>query len=298
MCKKMNLVVCDYDDKLVNSNADGFIFNSKEFSCYPSKTMTSTELINLFPRKSKKKYLLNIDSIIEEDEIDTLKKYLQTFFPLFDYIIYSDYAVLLLITQMFGDSAKDKLIYDSKTLVCSSKEASMIDTKTFISSELSYDEVENILANSSDGKIAINVCGFHRIMYSKRPLLSLYNDFSKESILSRNQMYDLKEEIRSEKYKIIETEKGTFIYTPYAFYFKKPLSDIKRKVFMLRISNPIIDQKSLSKYGDLRLLEELIDLYKDYFEGREVNIDNSLIDFKEGFLTEKLYLLKGARSDE
>ena len=118
MCKKMNLVACDYDDKLVNSNADGFIFNSKVFSCYPSKTMTFTELINLFPRKSRKKYLLNIDSIIEEDEIDTLKKYLQTFFPLFDYIIYSDYAVLLLTTQMFGDSAKDKLIYDSKTLVC------------------------------------------------------------------------------------------------------------------------------------------------------------------------------------
>ena len=34
MCKKMNLVVCDYDDKLVNSNADGFIFNSKESLFY------------------------------------------------------------------------------------------------------------------------------------------------------------------------------------------------------------------------------------------------------------------------
>ena len=67
---------------------------------------------------------------------------------------------------------------------------------------------------------------------------------------------------------------------------------------MLRINNPIIDNESICKYGDLRIIEELITLYKNYFKGEEVNIENNTIDFKEGFLTEKLYLLKGALDDE
>lgn len=297
MCGKINLVVCDYDEKLENSNADGFIFNSKEFSCYPSQTLSLFELKDLFPRKMNKKYILNIDAIINEGEIDTLKTYLLTLFPLFDYVIYSDYSVYLLVSKLFPDLL-NKLIYDSKTLVCSYKEASVIDTKTFISSELSYDEVNKILDNSENGKLAINVCGYHQIMYSKRPLLSLYNEFSNEKILLQNKIYDLKEEIRDDKYKIIETEKGTFIYTPYVFCYKKPLKNIKDKVFMLRINNPIIDKESLLQYGDLRIIEELIILYKNYFQGEEVNIENKSIDFKEGFLTEKLYLLKGARNDE
>lgn len=296
MCEKKSLIVINYDNTYCyNFNkVDGFIYNSYEYSNYPSQTYSLNDLISLNYPLNKLKFL-NIDRIIDEEEIDDLKEYLSKVYDIFDYFIYSDYSIYTLFKEMFGNIAINKLIYDSKTLVCSYQELDKIPTKSFISSELSYEEVQTIINNSSDKKLCLNVFGFHQIMYSKRPLLSLYNDyiknkvFNKNKVSNKNALYDLKEELRDDKYKIIEKEKGCYIYAPYLVSYKKYLDNLSEKVFLIRINNAI-------EFIDNDNLHKVINKYIDYINEKEdINFEdvNLKMEIKEGFLTEKLYLLKG-----
>lgn len=288
-----NYLVTDYlEERSFLLDVDGLIINSKEFSTYPGNTFTYKEIATIIKeiRENKnitKKIILNCDRIIDEKELTQFKDFICKFLNKVDYFIYSDYSCLTMVEE----KDYDKFIYDPKTLVCSYEEANVLPTKSFISSELSYEEIEKIFNNSKD--ICLNAFGFHRIMYSKRPLLSLYNEFHQTDVLSKDKLYDLKEEIRDEHYKVLENEYGTYIYSPYVYAFTKTTLS---KAFIVRIDSFNLDYDFLvyiiNEYRKLLVNSEDIsyDILKKINEYiKEKNID---LVISEEFLKEKLFLLK------
>lgn len=282
-------LVTDYlSEKSLELNCSGLIINSFEYSCFPGIKFTKEKTLNIVKsiKSSDKVSILNCDKIIHENEINIYREYLLSFINEVDYIIYSDYSILTIIEEKYYD----KLIYDPKTLVCSYNELNTLDTKAFISSELSMDELSEIVYNAKPNKLCINAFGYHQIMYSKRNLISLYNNHLGNKLLDRETIYDLKEEQREDLYKIVENDRGTFIYTHFIYALLENLNIIKDKVFMFRINSFLLDENIeliIDKYNAL-VFEKDIDRQKAII----LDINKNFPNAKPGFLKDELYLLK------
>ena len=187
-----------------------------------------------------------------------------------DYIIYSDYSVLTKVSK----KDYDKLIYDPKTLVCTKEELEVIKTKSFISSELSFNEIKDF--NNSNKAICLDAFGYRQMMYSRRPLLSLVMPKGK---VKSNKLYDLVEETRDDRYKIYEVKRskvnfGTFIYNKGVYCLFDGLKEINNLSFV-RINGMFFN--SLVKDVILVVCNE----YYNLLNGGKYNYSNILNALKE-----------------
>ena len=269
-------------------NVDGFILNSSLYSCFNGVTFSLSD-INRISKKIKefdKLVLINLDAIIEETEIETLKEYINSL-ENYDYIIFSDMAILNIVSD------KNKLFYNPNTLVASSYEKSIFDKmkiRSFIANELSEEELKSISVKTD---INMMVYGYHQMMYSFRPLLSLYNEFINGDKDLVNKLLYLKEELREDKYLVYQSTKGTFVYTSYIYAAFKELLSFKDKLNFIRFNGAFIEEEKMIKvielYHKLFALENVDKLYQELKE-LESNVDS-------GFLKKSSILLKGANNE-
>ena len=292
------LLVSDYiDDTSLKMKCDGLIVNSKLFSTFNDVTYTLHELNSIVKKikDNKKKALLNLNRIIPENEITKFKDILLNVINKFDYIIYSDLAVL----SILSGSYYDKLIYDAKTLICNKEELEVFETDAFISQALSINEIKDF--TDSDKMFCLDAFGYLEMMYSRRPLLSLVMPRGKAKT---NTLYDLKEETRSNSYKIYEVKRnktnyGTFIYNEGIYVLIKELKDIINNVKIIRINSMfltnIID-KVVGIYHKYLVDYERDDLdnYKEeyYYERIMSILENNHLKATRGFLDQESVLLK------
>lgn len=294
------MIVSDYlGDKSLNYKVDGLIINSKLFSTSNSVTYN----YRLFKKesdkikKANKKVLINLDRIIPENEIELFKEIVLMSIELCDYLIYSDLAVLNIVPK----SLQYKLIYDPKTLICSKEEFNVFPTNAFISNELSFKEIKEIA--TGEKKIMLDVFGYLRLMYSRRPLLSLCMPKGK---IKTNTLYNLKEETRNECYKIYETKRlkdnyGTYIYNYSVYVLFKELFEIIDNVKLIRINALFLEdkiEKTISIYN------KVINSYKKnginneeiefYYNKITSFIENNHLIIDRGFLDQESVLLKEA----
>lgn len=275
------------ENKLLEYNVDGFILNSSLYSCFNGVTFNLDEInrISKILKQNNKLVLINMDAIIEETQVEDLKKYIDLL-DNYDYIIFSDIAFLNIVND------RSKLFYSPNTLVASSFEKSVFDEmniKSFIANELSEEEIKNI---SKKTDINMMVYGYSQMMYSFRPLLSLYNEFVNGDKNLVNNLFYLKEELRDEKYLVYQSKKGTFVYTSYIYAAFNELLSFKESLNFIRFNGMFIDDDKIIK---------VIDLYHKLFE--EENIEQLYEKLKEvegninsGFLKESSVLLKGANN--
>jgi len=275
------------DEKYIEEyNVDGFIINSSLYSCFNGKTydLQNINRVSKIIKQKNKLVLINVDRIIHENEIDDLKVFINNL-EYYDYLIYSDICFL----NIFNEDEYCKLIYDSKTLVASSYEKNIyndLNIKSFIANELSINEIEKMSINTD---INMTVYGYHQMMYSYRPLLSLYSEFINSDINLKNKLFYLKEELRDDKYLIFQSDHGTFIYTSYIYSAFSELIRVKDKLGFIRFNSFNIDEEKMIK---------VIDLYHLLFDDGDVNqlyeklkeIDNNI---NSGFLKQGSVLLKG-----
>lgn len=293
----MKKIIVDYKkgmffDTLVNNNVYGVILNSEEYSLNPLDGLKLDELLNL--NKELKKYnlksFINIDRLIKEEEIDEFVSYFKKICDLFDYYIYSDMSVLTLVNDY------SKLIYYPKTYISSTNELkaySKLNIKSFLSNELSFEEIEDI--DKANIPYLLEVFGFHQMFYSKRHLLSLYKEcFNIEANVKNKELF-IKEELRDEFYPIFETDKGTLIYTDYCYYLFSELDKLNN-VDMVYINSAFID---------LNTYLYVISLYNELISDGEIEeLEKKLLSIgyklDKGFLLKKSVLLKnsGGESDE
>lgn len=273
------------EKNITEYNVDGFILNSSLYSCFNGVSF-SLQDINRISKKIKengKLVFVNMDAIIEETEVDSLKEYINML-ECFDYIIFSDMAFLSIMND------KSKLFYSPNTLIASSFEKSVFDEmgiKSFIANELSEDELKSI---SSRTELNMMAYGYSLMMYSFRPLLSLYNEFVNGDRDLVNKLFYLKEELRNEKYLVYQSKKGTFVYTSYIYAAFKELLSFKDKLEFIRFNSVFIDEEKMI---------QIIELYHKLFEFEDVDVLYEKLkeiegNINSGFLKESSILLKGA----
>ena len=272
------------ENNMSEYNVDGFILNSSLYSCFNGVTYSLDE-INRISKKIKKLnklVLINLDAIIEETDVSTLKEYVNSLEE-YDYILFSDMAFLNMAIE------KNKLFYNPSTLVASSYEKSVFDEmgiNSFIANELSEEELKSI---STKTKLNMMAYGYHQMMYSFRPLLSLYNEFVEGDKDLVDKLFYLKEELREDKYLVFQSNKGTFVYTSYIYAAFKELLTFRNNLNFVRFNGAFIEEEKMVKVIELyhRLFndEDADELYNKLKE-IESNIDS-------GFLKESSILLKG-----
>ncbi|MBO4667144.1 MAG: U32 family peptidase, partial [Bacilli bacterium] len=291
------------DDNSLKFKCDGLIINAKLYSTFNDITYSLYEINNIIKKikDSKKKVLINVNRIIPENEIESFKKIILDVINKTDYLIYSDLAVLNIIPK----NLHDKLIYDSKTLICNKEELVAFPTNAFISPHLSYKEIRDF--NNGSKKYALDVFGYLEMMYSRRPLLSLVMPRGK---VKTNTLYTLKEETRTNSYKIYEVKRqknnyGTFIYNEGIYTLFKELRELKDNVLMIRINSmflgDIID-KVISIYNKYfqEISKGTIDNYKEEFYYAKITslLENNHLLLTRGFLDQESVLLKEATDGE
>ena len=265
--------------------ASGVVVNSKEFSCFPGKVFSETELLEISEEchKEKKLAILNIDRLVEEHELEEFKGYLDKVIHLFDYFIFSDMAVYAFFEEK---KALRKLVYDAKTIVASSFDLDFYKkqgSKCFLNNELSFEEILEI---ASKEKFSFEVYGYHQIFYSKRELLNLYEDFKEKKWGLQNIRLLLKEELRQDMYSIYQGRNGTFIYTPYIYAMFDEILKIKNKLEFVRINATFLDEETILK---------VVNCYYLLFKGQKVSLDDLKRinpNISSGFLKNKSILLK------
>lgn len=275
------------ENKILEYNADGFILNSSLYSCFNGVTFSLEEInrISKVLKDNNKIVFVNMDAIIEETQISALRKYINKL-ENYDYIIFSDMAFINIIDD------KSKLFYNPSTLVASSFEKSVFDAmgiNSFIANELSEEELKSI---SNKTNINMMVYGYHQMMYSFRPLLSLYNEFVNGNKDLVNKLFYLKEELREDKYLVFQSNKGTFVYTSYIYAAFKELLGFKDKLNFIRFNGAFIDENKMI---------EVIELYHQLFNDGDANIlyqklKNIEGNINSGFLKGSSVLLKGANN--
>lgn len=225
--------------------ADGFIISSEKYSCYNDYCFSWSvieEIANYCHQKNIL-FIVNIDRIIEEEELDSLYQYLDQCLRIgVDYFIYSDFAILNYFKKK---NLTNKLIYDSKTMITNSQDAIIhknLKSLVVISNELNLEELSEVV---KVGNGILEVYGFHQMFYSKRPLLSTYSAFQAKGRVLDNKKLLIKEELRDDLYPIYQSLHGTYIYTPYVYCIFKELLKLKDNLKMIRINSMFIEENKI-----------------------------------------------------
>lgn len=212
-----------------------------------------------------KKASLRVDCIIEESHVKGLYDFLDKFKDYDVNFVFSDLCVLAYFKE---EKMLHKLVYNASTYMTNYSDLNYykgLGIRVFMSNELSIEDVKmNALSNNS----ILLVYGYFPIYYSKRRVLELYNKHMNDKYeLEDNKNYLLKEELREEKYNIIEYRTHSVITTAKKLLIFKELNEI----------NSIYIYISSYKNENLK---EVIDIYKNAI--LENNFDeNSLNKLKE-----------------
>lgn len=228
-------------------DADGLIFSHAFLTDEDEALYTIEEIqeIVTFAKKQGKLTILNMNRLFHEYELEELKTYIQFFLTLeIDYYICSDLAVLYIFMEL---GKLNQLIYHARTMITATEEANYWKNKglhsVFVSNELT---LEDIYAIATTKSIAIEAYGHHQIFSSKRDLVSLY--FTQSNNSNRKPKftkYLMQEELRNEKYPILENHHGTVIYSAYKYAILEELDKIKDLVMYCYINSIFIPEEEL-----------------------------------------------------
>lgn len=205
------------------------------------------------------KAILSIDALISEKRLDEVFNFINQYLESKCDFIFSDFAVLSYFRSNNLDLSR--LIYSSSTYICNRDDIQYyrdLNIRVFVSNELSLDD---LVLNCKYDNVILQVYGYFPIYYSKRNVLSLFKSYAGIDF-DVNKEYEIKEELRDEKYIIKEFndfDTHSVILNAYQICIYKELNDINPNYIYVNTSN--------------------IDVLKIYYEGLSnsiFSIDNEL----------------------
>lgn len=230
---------------------------------------------------------LNVDRLFHQDDMVFVKQLIESC-PC-DYIVYSDLGVYQILSKL---GLTDMAIYRAPTYLTNSFDISVyqkMNEYVVASNQVSFDELKNIIKNTSDNLI-IDGVGMACCFYSKRPLVTNYLKFKEFKLKNyRSVVLKLKEETRDNFYHLVEDVNGTRVYEEAHYALTKELDEIKDLEYFL-INRFNIDDREYYK---------LVSIYNDYFLGNisALELDEKInkLDtvFYKGAYDKKTVLLKG-----
>ena len=228
-----------------------FLFPLKDFSIgYNTFDIEDLEKIN------ENIYLL-LNRVLDNKDIDEFKKIINKL-SFVKGIIFEDIGIY----QMMKDS-NIPLIWNQNHFAVSSNSVNIwldMVSSVVISNELEKSELINILDNANK-KVILPVLGLNMAMYSRRYLLSFYNEYKglkdiKKGILKTNNNYE---------FLAVENDYGTVLF--YNKYFN-----------LMDEVNNFNDDKVLFYYIDSNNL--LVNDIKDILDGKKIDFDNRFYENK------------------
>ena len=204
-----------------------FLFALKGYSVGYERTYTIDEINNI----NEKKYVL-INRLLNTKEIEELKKVINTIKC--DGFVFEDVGLINNI-----DDSNEKILFinhfNTNSLTINNW-LTYVDS-VVLSSELTFDEYTTILSKVNKD-VVLNVFGYNQIMYSKRSLLTNYNEHFNQEHTYKNTIKDQNSEL---KYKILEDNGETIILSNKIFNGSRLFALDNVKYFMFNTSYIDVD---------------------------------------------------------
>jgi putative protease len=250
----MNIVASIYDinqiEKL-NNLATHVLIPVEDFQS--SKGLNLLDSINICKNYGLKP-ILKMDGMIHEYMLENFKNLV---------IEYKEYDVLFYITDLGGAKILidlglvNKTIFNPNTLITNYLDAKLYSDYGFNAVSMSLEiTINDVIKTIEKTKVNLfyQVFGHQLMFHSKRTLVSLYE--KKENLdIKRDNMY-LIEEKRKDKYPLLETNLGTYIYRSYQISLIKHIKDLDLKYAYFE-----------SRFINFDVYLEVLNVYKKYLNG-------------------------------
>lgn len=245
----------------------------------------SVDLLNHYLNDDKKhKISLNINRLFHEDELESFQNYIKKInLENVKFIFYTDLGIYEILKSL---GYQDKLIYDAHTYLTNANDVeifSKLNKFVAISNQISTLEIEELLKKVSQ-KVVIHGFGKSIIFYSKRKLLTNYFKYRNFSYDPHKTNYSLKEEFRTDSYKIYEDEHGSYIYESGYYYLFEEFGSLTNVEYCL-IHSTFLKQKEYEMIIDGYLTNDInkikslnIKISKSIMENKSVLLKNEVID--------------------
>lgn len=245
--------------KMKDSGVNGIIFSTPYFSTRADHYFTVEQLPKIKEecKKYQVKMYVSVLRIFTDEETEKMKSHLLYLKELdVDGIYFSDLGTLYLAKQL---NMENKMIFNPDTLLTNSEDVNLYLEQgcqmVTLAKEITFDEICEI-ASKSKGEVEVIIHGRLNMFYSKRVLLSNYQEFRKEDrSLKDNYNLYLIEANRQDKFPIIEDDLGTHIFTGFTLAsFNEVNAMIESGVNNLRIE------------GIFKTVDEICQMVQDYLD--------------------------------
>lgn len=252
---------------------------SSDFSSFFMKGLSTEEILKIV-KNTNKEIIINLEFMFENEEESRLTSFIEQFIP-FDNVSFlvSDLGVFQILKEKGKAS---KAIYNPNTLITNEFDLNFYHSvgakAAALSLEITVADQAKILAKK-EGQAFMEVFGYHLMFHSKRPLVSLYQEFLGKEVKIDNYHSYLVEQTRNDKYHIYESKRGTSLFRPYVVSYFTNLDELKALDYAF-VSNLFIDEADY-----LTILE----VFHSYLNGATMKEDglnklNSLhLKYEDGF---------------
>jgi putative protease len=274
--------------ELSKLGADIFILGNDD---YANRLVSSYSMIELQEAKNLiaslgKELYLNMNLILHNDQLETMKIFLQFAKDLqVDGIIFGDLGTYMLAREMGLES---KLIYHPETLNTNYYDTEFWNRKGIkgitIAKEISMKDMIDICKKK---KVEVSMIGHGHLnmFHSRRPLIQNFFQYSKKEYDTylENRNLTIVEEIRNESYPIFQDSHGTHIFREKAMESYKEILELSECIDVF-----IID----GIFKDTNYLLETVSNYQSILNSGSIDIAESISsqyknDHDSGFLYKK-----------
>ena len=161
----------------LNSKADALMVGLEGYTTYLDKTFKVEEIKEIVKEKKDKEIYLVINRIIENDEIEKIYQIIEEVkgLDLAGFVIL-DMGLVEILLEL---GLKDKIVFSPSTYLTNKDSASYFSSlgikRVVPSKEISLENIIEIKKNITCQE-EVMVYGYRNILYSKRKVISLYNE--------------------------------------------------------------------------------------------------------------------------
>lgn len=267
-----NKVLLLVDNLEIVSNLKGkdnitFLFPLTGFSIGFKKTFTLEEI--------KENAYIFVNRIMNNKDIEELKNILKNLPANINGIVFDDIGVLNILLEL---KLPIKKILFQNHVNCNyrSIEAFLeyVDS-VLVSPDITIPEIEEILKKAPK-PLVLYTFGFIPIMYSRRTLITNYNEEFKKKV---GLLANLEEPITKNKLKIIENQEGTVIYPDKPFNALE-LKKLKNVLFFL-VNTTYLSNEEVIKVIE-NLTSDTIDTLEEIYSYKYLSQEETIVKIKEG----------------
>lgn len=215
---KRDVVLLLNDFNNVDLRVNSLLIAVKGLSCRSYCEFSIEDILNIKQKTNKNIYLL-CDAVFMESQKKEVENLVLQLFPLADKIFFSDFIIFEMAKKT---GCLDKLCYYSPTLALNK-----YDIETYynlgihnimISKECEYNGYLDILELSNKIHLGMLSFGYPQIYYSKRKMITFYNEQYNLNLDPNSKNYSIVEKTRNVHLPIVEDYQGTFIFAGEIFF--------------------------------------------------------------------------------